>query len=132
MPTRIGVDIGGTFTDLYQWDGQKVRVCKVPSTDPDFASGVISGLRALAEQCEGGRLEPGHTLVHGSTVATNALLTRRGARIGLVATKGFRDMLHIGRQNRPELYNLHVRRPPPIVQREDCYEVEVVLIERGT
>ncbi|UCG31990.1 MAG: hydantoinase/oxoprolinase family protein [Phycisphaerales bacterium] len=132
MPTRIGVDIGGTFTDLYQWDGRGVRVCKVPSTDPDFAGGVMSGLRALAEQCEGGRLEAGHTVVHGSTVATNALLTRRGARIGLVATKGFRDVLHIGRQNRPELYNLHVRRPPPIVQCEDCYEVDERVGADGT
>lgn len=125
MPTRIGVDIGGTFTDLYLWDGQGLRVCKVPSTDPDYVSGVAAGLEALAAGRPGGPgLEPDHTMVHGSTVATNALLTRRGARIALLTTKGFRDVLHIGRQNRPDLYDLAVRRPAPIVARADCYEVD--------
>jgi N-methylhydantoinase A len=122
MTLRIGVDIGGTFTDLYMAASDGVRACKVPSTGPDFVRGVVSGLEALA--ADAGGLEPGHTLVHGSTVATNALLTRCGARIALVTTRGFRDVLHIGRQNRPRLYELKVRKPAPLVDHADCYEVD--------
>ncbi len=116
---RVGVDVGGTFTDLACFDGRSVTVVKVPSTPPDFERGVAHALAALAKMAGPAPIE----LIHGSTVATNALLERKGEPIAFVTTGGFRDLLHIGRQNRPELYNLHVRRPPAIVPREHCFAV---------
>jgi len=110
---RVGVDVGGTFTDLVALvDGRMVSV-KVPSTPHDQASGVMQaiGLARLAgEQVE--------VIAHGSTVATNALLERRGGRTALVTTEGFRDLIEICRQNRPALYDLTRDRPPPLVPRE--------------
>jgi N-methylhydantoinase A len=111
--TRLGVDVGGTFTDLVAiWDGRLVTA-KVPSTPRDQSVGVLaavdgSGVEAAAVQ----------VFCHGTTVATNALLERRGARTALVTTDGFRDVLEIGRQNRPSLYDLARDRPPPLVPRE--------------
>ncbi len=96
----IGVDTGGTFTDLVLFDGTQVRTCKVPSTPDDFARGVL-------EAIEQARPTADFTLVHASTVATNALLERNLARAALITTRGFRDVLEIGRQTRPELYNRH-------------------------
>jgi N-methylhydantoinase A len=110
---RVGVDVGGTFTDLVLDDGSAVRVAKVPSTPADQAEGVIAGLSHLG--VEVGALE---RFVHGTTVATNAVLERRGARTVLVTTGGFRDLLEIGRQNRPKLYDLFADRPAPVVPRE--------------
>jgi len=104
---RIGVDVGGTFTDLVCFDPQtgRVKVVKLPSTPPDFHIAVIEAV---------GRVHLGNRaaqVVHGSTVATNALLQRAGEPCAFVTTEGFRDMLLIGRQNRPHLYALHVVRP---------------------
>ena len=110
---RVGVDVGGTFTDLVALvDGGLVSV-KVPSTPGDQADGVMHALglaRLAGEQVA--------VIAHGSTVATNALLERRGARSALVTTEGFRDVIEIGRQNRPALYDLTRDRPPPLVPRE--------------
>src|SRR4051812_33687388 len=104
----IGVDVGGTFTDLVASDGQNVAVVKVPSTPGEFERGVIeAGGRA------GGSVSH---IVHGSTVATNALLQRAGAKVALITTEGFSDLLLIGRQNRPRLYALKVERVTPITQ----------------
>jgi len=110
---RVGIDVGGTFTDLVALDGDRLVTAKVPSTSADQAAGVSAALAAAG-------LDPGEieTLAHGTTVATNALLERRGARIALVTTEGFRDLLEIGRQNRPSLYDLTLDRPPPLVPRE--------------
>jgi N-methylhydantoinase A len=110
VPHRLGVDVGGTFTDLVLDDGESVTVAKVPSTPTDQAEGVLSGTGRL-----GVDLAALDRLVHGTTVATNALLERRGARTVLVTTEGFRDVLEIGRQNRPKLYDLFADRPPPVV-----------------
>jgi N-methylhydantoinase A len=110
---RLGIDVGGTFTDLVALVEGEVVTAKVPSTPRDQAEGV---LRVLAA----GGVEPARVGVfaHGTTVATNALLERRGARTALVTTAGFRDVLEIGRQQRPALYDLAADRPPPLVPRE--------------
>src|SRR4051812_35851156 len=117
---RIGVDVGGTFTDLVSWDGQALRVVKVPSTPPDFHSGVIRAIQTARAGRDG---EEAFQVVHGSTVATNALLQRRGAAVAFVTTEGFRDMLLIGRQNRPNLYALEVERSAPITRAEHWFTV---------
>src|SRR4051795_6124252 len=111
---RLGVDVGGTFTDLVALHGSELITAKVPSTPRDQAAGVVASVEAAAG------LDPQAVAVfaHGSTVATNALLERRGARVALVTTAGFRDVIEIGRQNRPALYALAERRPEPLVPRE--------------
>ena len=110
---RVGVDVGGTFTDLVALVDGRVVTAKVPSTPANQADGVLGALRAAA-------LEPDRVaaFAHGSTVATNALLERRGARTALVTTEGFRDLIEIARQQRPALYDLARDRPPPLVPRE--------------
>ena len=116
---RIGVDVGGTFTDLVAADeAGGLHVVKVPSTPPEFHLAV---LEAIARVVPSRGAVAG--VVHGSTVATNALLQRAGEPIAFVTTEGFRDMLLIGRQNRPQLYALRVARPPPITARENCFTV---------
>ncbi|HEX6678099.1 MAG TPA: hydantoinase/oxoprolinase family protein [Actinomycetes bacterium] len=115
---RVGVDVGGTFTDLVALAGGGMVSVKVPSTPRDQANGVMQaiGLARLA----GAQVE---VIAHGSTVATNALLERRGGRTALVTTEGFRDLIEIGRQNRPALYDLTRDRPPPLVPRERRFTV---------
>ena len=109
----VAVDTGGTFTDLVLWRGGSLSTLKVPSTPADPAEAVLQGIRGIV--AEG---EP-FLLLHGSTVATNALLERRGARVVLVTNRGFEDVIEIGRQNRPQLYALVGHRAPPLVARED-------------
>src|SRR5438067_2321474 len=103
---RIGVDVGGTFTDLVAFDPATgaLKVVKLPSTPPDFHRAVIDAVRGAAPA----GMRQVASIVHGSTVATNALLQRAGEPVAFVTTAGFRDMLLIGRQNRPHLYALHV------------------------
>jgi N-methylhydantoinase A len=108
----IAIDTGGTFTDVVCWRDGAVRVLKVPSTPSDPALAVLSGIRAVS-----GDTSVPFVLLHGSTVATNALLERRGARVALVTNAGFEDVIEIGRQNRPQLYALVGTRPPPLVPR---------------
>lgn len=121
----IGVDTGGTFTDFVVLDRGAIRVYKVPSTPDDPSSAI---LRGIADLVSNGDLA---AVVHGSTVATNAVLERKGARTGLVTTAGFRDVLEIGRQTRPSLYNLNVEKEPPLVPREHRLEVTERLSEQG-
>jgi N-methylhydantoinase A len=110
---RMGVDVGGTFTDLVAVvDGGRVVTAKVPSTE-DQSQAVMTALEAA-----GIRPEEVQTFAHGTTVATNALLERKGARSALVTTEGFRDILEIGRQNRPSLYDLNADRPAALVPRD--------------
>ncbi|TYO99492.1 N-methylhydantoinase A [Geothermobacter ehrlichii] len=104
----VGVDTGGTFTDFIWHDGSAWGEYKVLSTPHNPAEAVLSGLRHIA----GDRPVD---LVHGSTVATNAILEKKGALTALVTNRGFEDIIEIGRQNRPDLYSLHCRRNPPIV-----------------
>ncbi|MGH7676371.1 MAG: hydantoinase/oxoprolinase family protein, partial [Gemmatimonadales bacterium] len=127
--TRVGVDVGGTFTDLVaiEADGT-VRTRKVVSTPDDPAVGFFQALddyQGKREEKRGkGRAEPNiKLLVHGTTVATNALLERRGARIVLVTTAGFEDLLWLRRQDRAALYDLARDHPPPAVRRDDVVGV---------
>src|SRR5688572_27590451 len=104
-----GVDVGGTFTDVVLLDGPHPRAVKVPTTAGDQSEGLVAGLQVASP-------DRGVTAVaHGTTTATNAVLERRLARTVLVTTAGFRDLLVIGRQERPSLYDLSVVRPPPVV-----------------
>ncbi len=109
--TRVGVDVGGTFTDLAAWVDGELRTLKVSSVPHDQSLGVAD---AIAQT----HIEGGTILAHGMTVATNALLERRGARTALITTAGFADVIEIARQSRADLYDLSARRPPPLVPRE--------------
>ncbi len=115
-PVRVGVDTGGTFTDVIVYRDGGVGVYKVPSVPDDPAKGVLAGLRGAGVGAD-------VRIVLGSTVATNALLERKGARTALIATKGFEDVLEIGRQTRPDLYALFVVRPPPLVEARFRYGI---------
>lgn len=119
---HVGVDVGGTFTDLLVDDGSEVSVVKVPTTPDNPARGVVDGLRAV-ERETGRDAESIELLAHGTTVATNAVLEREWADTALVTTEGFRDILEIGRQERPALYDLHAVKPEPVVPRRRRYEV---------
>jgi len=110
---RVGVDTGGTFTDLVAEDG---RVVKVSSTPDAPARAVHDAVRAVERRPR--------LLAHGTTVATNALLEGRGGRVALLTTRGFADVLEIARQTRPSLYDPHVDRPPPLVARDLRLEVD--------
>ncbi len=110
----VGVDVGGTFTDIIVSDSHGLTVLKLPTT-AEPARGVLEGLRRL-----GPNLRKASLISHATTLATNALLTRTGlAHTALITNDGFRDVLEIGRQRRPELYDLRTRRPPPLVERRD-------------
>jgi N-methylhydantoinase A len=109
----LAVDTGGTFTDLLLLADGVLTTLKVPSTPKDPADAVLAGCRELL----GG--PRAYRLLHGSTVATNSLLERKGARVLLVTNRGFEDVLEIGRQNRPQLYALMGHRPSPLVSRDD-------------
>src|SRR5213076_2532350 len=110
---RLGVDVGGTFTDLVALVDGELVTAKVPSTPEDQSEGAMRAVDTAG-------LEPDDVAIfaHGMTVATNALLERRGARTALVTTEGFRDVLEIARQNRPSLYDLAEDRPPALVPRD--------------
>jgi N-methylhydantoinase A len=116
MSDSLGVDVGGTFTDFALLDaGGVLRVWKRPSTPSDPSRAVVEGLKL------GGA--PGFALIHGTTVATNALLERRGACTGLIATRGLRDAIEIGRQARRNIYDLSPSRPAPLIDRRLRAEV---------
>src|SRR5208282_3397653 len=154
---RIGVDTGGTFTDCVTFDGSRVRILKVFSTPEDAARAILEGARRLISgedsSVEGsaargvasgevvagneGRVEPvldardALEIVHGTTVGTNTLLERRGARVALVTTAGFEDLIEIGRQARPRLYDFNVQRDPPLVPRALRWGVKERVGARG-
>jgi N-methylhydantoinase A len=113
---RVGVDTGGTFTDFVFAAGGQWRIFKLASTPDDPSRAITEGLKRVSE--EAGALLARIEVVHGTTVGTNALLQRRGARTALVTTSGFEDVIEIGRQARPELYNLNAIKPPPLVASE--------------
>ena len=116
---KIGIDIGGTFTDfvVYEESTGEVETFKLPSTPEKPEEAVLAGLRRLTFNDE-------TVVVHGSTVATNAVLERKGARTAFIATEGFKDLLQIGRQNRTELYELAAGRPRPLVPLELSFGLE--------
>jgi len=109
-PIYVGIDVGGTFTDFVVWQDGRLRIHKVPTTPDDQSRAILQGLRDLDLLAPSP--SPGIVIVHGMTVATNALLERRGAVTALLTTEGFADALVIGRQNRPHLYQLYQQRPP--------------------
>jgi N-methylhydantoinase A len=113
---RVGIDTGGTFTDFVYESSKKIAVFKVASTPDDPSRAIAEGLQRIAS--ETGSEQSQIEVVHGTTVGTNALLQRRGARVALVTTAGFEDVIEIGRQARPELYNLNAVKPPPLVSTE--------------
>ena len=123
MASILGVDVGGTFTDFFLWEDGRLSVYKRPSTPDDPARAVLAGLDEAGWRPD--------EAVHGSTVATNAVLERKGARTALITTKGFRDVLAIGRQTRPKLYDLEPRRPPPLVPDELRLEADERLDHHG-
>jgi len=120
----VGVDVGGTFTDVVVVTDEGLSVHKEPTSTPQHEA-VVAGLHR-------GPDVPTGPVVHGTTAATNALLERRGARTALVTTKGFADVLAIGRQDRPALYDLQPSRPPPLVPAERRHEVPERLAADGT
>src|SRR3954467_12029202 len=123
---RIGVDAGGTFTDfIVLHDDGRIATFKLRSNPRAPAKVILEGLAQAAGKRRA-------DVVHGSTVATNALLERKGARTAFITTAGFEDLVHIGRQNRPELYNLTPGPPRPLVPRELCFGVKERAFYDGT
>ncbi|WP_254521475.1 hydantoinase/oxoprolinase family protein [Natrinema caseinilyticum] len=120
--TRIGVDVGGTFTDVALSVDDRLVTAKVPTTD-DQHVGVLEGIH---KACDRAGVAPGAIdgFAHAMTVSVNALLERDGARTALVTTEGFRDVLEIGRQNRPALYDLAAEKPEPLIPRGRRFEVD--------
>jgi N-methylhydantoinase A len=121
---RVGIDIGGTFTDIVAiGDDGRVLVKKASSTPRDYSEGCATGLAELLNE---NGVDPGEvmTVVHATTMATNAVLEGKGARTGLITTAGFRDVLEFRRVRVPELYNLGYVKPPPLVPRR--FRLEVV------
>lgn len=131
---RLGVDVGGTFTDLCLFDEREhtLQTYKVPSTPDDFCRGITEGIGALLREATLGPSELGY-LVHGTTVATNAMIQRTGGRVGLLTTAGFRDLLEIRRQNRPydELYNFFYVKAPALIPRHRRLEVPERILANG-
>jgi len=127
MSRIVGVDVGGTFTDLFLFDeaAQKFTVAKVPSQRGDEAAGFIAGLQKL------GRLSAMSSIVHGTTVGTNALLERKGARAGLITTAGFRDVLEMRRRDRRQTWGLWGDFVP-VIERDMRVEVAERTMADGT
>ncbi len=134
---RVGVDSGGTFTDicLFEEETGRVETWKVSSTPDDpsrgIAQGVEEGMRRVAPEATGGSAAPIVYFGHGTTVATNALIQHRGVKTGLITTDGFRDLLEIGRQKRPDLYDIQADKPLTLVPRDLRLEVPERLRHTG-
>lgn len=111
MQVLVGIDTGGTFTDFVAWSKEKLLTFKLPSTPNNPATAILAGLKQIHEKFQA----TSYQVVHGTTVATNTLLERKGAKTALITTSGFEDVLEIGRQARPEIYNFSVTRSQPLV-----------------
>jgi N-methylhydantoinase A len=132
LVTRIAVDVGGTFTDVaVLTSAGKVAIRKVPSTPNDYAEAIMRGVTELLLQLESPIAEL-REILHGCTVATNAILEQKGAKTALLTTKGFRDVLEIQRVRVPTLYSPLYVRPPPLVPRNLRFEIEERLDAGGT
>lgn len=121
---RIAVDTGGTFTDFVIWDGKALNRYKLPSFPADPAKVIITGLKKYFTHP--------FTLIHGTTVATNAFLEGKMAKTAFICTRGFEHILHIGRQNRVELFNLRVTKPPCLIPLNLCFGLEERILADGT
>jgi N-methylhydantoinase A len=126
---RVGVDTGGTFTDFVFQKDHDLHLFKLPSTPADPSLAITQGLQRVCDETAVSFDDI--EVVHGTTVGTNALLQRRGARVALVTTSGFEDVLVIGRQARPELYNLNAVKPPPLVTDELRFGVTERVVASG-
>ena len=120
----IGVDTGGTFTDFIYRKGDEWGVLKIPSTPHNPAEAVLKGIQLIAENEK-------KNVVHGSTVATNAVLERKGAKTAFITNRGFEDILFIGRQNREKLYDLHYRKPVPLIPSSLAFGVKGRITSKG-
>jgi N-methylhydantoinase A len=130
---RLGIDIGGTFTDFSLTDessGETI-IAKVPSTPNHPSRGVIEGIRQL---CDRRGITPAQInyFAHGTTIGVNTLLERKGARLGMLVTKGFRDLLTIGRSRLPDIFDLSIERPPALVPRSLVREIDERIMADGT
>ncbi|SMP15290.1 N-methylhydantoinase A [Desulfurobacterium pacificum] len=120
----IGVDTGGTFTDFIYKKDNEWGVLKIPSTPHNPAEAVLKGIQLIAESEK-------KNVVHGSTVATNAVLERKGAKTAFITNRGFEDILFIGRQNREKLYDLHYRKPVPLIPSSLVFGVKGRITSKG-
>src|SRR5436309_10808985 len=125
MNLRIGVDTGGTFTDFVVIRHGEVEIFKELSTPQQPDQAIMKGIRRV----EG---EPAREIIHGSTVATNALIERKGARTALLTTEGFEDVIVIGRQTRRDLYDIFVTRPAPLISDDMRFGVRERTLYDGT
>lgn len=129
---RLGIDTGGTFTDVALLDENKneIYITKVSSTPENPNQAVVRGMEKIIKEKN---IDPTQVrfFIHGTTVATNALLEKKGASSALITTRGFADVLHIGRQERPNIYDNKVRRPNPLIPRYLRFEVEERLDHKG-
>ena len=135
-PLAIGIDIGGTFTDFVVYDRQKrqLKTFKLPSTPKNPSQAVIIGLKSIHKSGQDATQsisEGSIVITHGSTVATNILLERKGSPTALITTAGFRDVIQIGRQNRPSLYEFSITLPPPLVPTHLRFEVTERVDQKG-
>src|SRR5271156_5368598 len=115
---RIAIDTGGTFTDCVSMEDGALKTLKVFSTPDDPSRAIAKALRKIGEAATKSVVGAQVALLHGTTVGTNALLQRKGARVALITTSGFEDVIEIGRQARPRLYDFFFDRVAPLVQRE--------------
>ncbi len=123
-PSCIGIDVGGTFTDFVLIDGAQITVIKLPTNPDDQSQGILEGLDSLS-------VDEGASIMHGTTIATNALLEQRGVKTAIISTKGFADVIEIGRQDRPELYAFSQSKSPPLVPRSLRFEINERVNHRG-
>lgn len=132
MSYRLSVDVGGTFTDivLFNDENQKIYTTKVHSTPQDSSIGIERGIEKI---CRMAGIQPGEIryFIHGTTVATNALLERKGAKAALITTEGFRDIMEVANQTRPDLYNFWVQRPPSPIPRYLVFQVPERILADG-
>ncbi len=130
MTARMAVDIGGTFTDIAVESGDELFTCKVLTTTRAPEEGVFEGVRrALGDT----GLSPGDfgLVIHGTTLATNAIIERKGARAAMIVTEGFRDAVEIGTESRFEQYDIYMDKPPPLVPRERRFGIDERIDARG-
>jgi len=124
---RVGVEVGGTFTDLVAVEDGRITIAKVPSTPSAPEQGAFNAVTAA-----GLAVDRIGDFAHGSTVATNAILERKGARVAFVTTSGFRDILYLQRHDRRNIYNLQYKKPEPIALRSACFEVSERMLADGS
>lgn len=124
----VAIDTGGTFTDCVYRAGGRLTVLKLPSTPQDPGSAILEAIDRIVERVGAGPIE----IRHGTTVATNALLERKGARVAFITTDGFEDTLAIGRQARPSLYDWNHHRPTPLAEEELCFGIPERIASDGT